>query len=184
MYQRLLAIFIVLGFAAAFAQETHEVEMHIVPIEGRLIPEFFFQPVGLFIEPGDTVSFIAVSPHHTATAYHEQHVKSHRVPDGVEPFSSPIVPVGETWEYTFEIPGVYDIWCGPHEEYGMAMRIVVGEATGPATEPPDNFGPDGTFGAAGMVLSDPALDPDNIIEQGQVMWEALTGFPGGEGEEP
>lgn len=68
---------------------------------------------------------------HTVTTYHELQGKLQRVPDGVEPFSSPMVPVGHTWEYTFTVPGVYDVFCGPHEMYGMVMRIVVGEVTGP-----------------------------------------------------
>lgn len=158
----------------ALAQQTHEVHLNIMPVEGRPIPEFFFQPTGLFIQPGDSVSFIADSPHHTATAYHAQHVKTQRVPEGVEPFSSPIIPINETWEYTFTEPGVYDLWCGPHEQYGMAMRIVVGEATGPGAEPVTDFSPEGVFATAGTVLSDPALNPLNIEAKGQVMWEELA----------
>lgn len=184
MFRSLLSILIALVLTSAFAQETHEVEMIIEEVEGSPLPEFYFQPTGLFIQPGDTVRFVAASPHHTITAYHEAHVKSHRVPEGVEPFSSPIVPVGESWEYTFETPGVYDLWCGPHEQYGMVMRVVVGEASGPGAEPATDFSPAGTFGAAGVVLNDPALDADNIIEQGSVMWQDLetTLPPAEEGE--
>jgi plastocyanin len=157
----------------ALAQQTHDVHLSIMPVEGRPIPEFFFQPTGLFIEPGDTVHFVADTPHHTATAYHAQHVKTQRVPEGVEPFSSPVIPINESWEYTFTERGVYDLWCGPHEQYGMAMRIVVGEATGPGTEPITDFSPEGVFATSGTVLSDPALAPDNIIASGQVRWEEL-----------
>lgn len=152
------------------AGTVHEVRLLITPVEGQPIPQFYFEPAGLFIEPGDTVRFIADTPHHTVTAYHPLQGKEQRVPDGVEPFSSPVLPIGETWDYTFDVPGVYDLWCGPHESYGMAMRVVVGEATGPGAEPPSDFGPEGTFGVAGQVLSDPALDPENIIEQGAVSW--------------
>lgn len=170
---------------AALAQTTHEVDMIIQPVDGSPIPQFFFEPSGLYIEPGDTVRFFAASPHHTVTAYHPLQGKPQRVPDGVEPFSSPMVPVGTAWEYTFDVPGVYDVWCGPHEQYGMVMRIVVGEATGPATQAPDDFGPEGTYGAAGTVLLDPALAPLNIIAVGSVSWleisdEAKAG-PGGGG---
>lgn len=157
----------------ASAQKTHDVHLNIVPAEGRFIPEFFFQPTGLYIAPGDTVMFIADTPHHTATAYHEQHVKTQRVPEGVEPFSSPVIPIGQSWDYTFSTEGVYDIWCGPHEQYGMAMRIVVGDATGPGAEPVTDFSPEGVFATAGTVLSDPALNPLNIMAAGQVMWEEL-----------
>lgn len=163
----------VLG-SAALAQTTHEVELIIEPVEGQPIPQFYFEPSGLFIEPGDTIRFVAASPHHTVTAYHPLQGKPQRVPDGVEPFSSPMIPVGQTWEYTFDVPGVYDVWCGPHESYGMAMRIVVGEASGPAMAAPDDFGPEGTYGAAGTVLLDPALDANNIISVGSVSWREIS----------
>jgi|SRR5690625_4847355 len=158
----------------AVAQTTHQVDLLIQPVEGRVIPEFYFGPVGLFIEPGDTVRFMAVTPHHTVTAYHLQHGKSQRVPDGVEPFSSPIIPLGESWEYTFTVPGIYDLWCGPHESYGMAMRIVVGEASGPAAQPSADFSPEGTFATAGTVLNDPALDAQRIIDARSVSWSEIS----------
>lgn len=160
--------------ALASAQTQHEVRMNVTPVEGRPVPEFFFEPTGLLIRPGDTVTFIAASPHHTATAYHARHVKAQRVPEGVEPFSSPVVAVGDAWTYTFTEPGVYDLWCGPHEQYGMAMRLVVGEASGPATEPVTDFGPSGVFATAGTVLNDPALDPQNIIARERVLWAELA----------
>jgi plastocyanin len=169
----LLAALLMGALGLAHAQTTHDVMMHITPVEGRPTPEFYFEPVGLLIQPGDTVNFVAVSPHHTATAYHEQHVKAHRVPDGVEPFSSPVVPVGEVWSYTFTVPGTYDLWCGPHEHYGMAMRIVVGEPGGPAEEPVTDFSPVGAYALAGHVLNDPALGSNEIVERGSVSWYDL-----------
>lgn len=173
MKKLLLTLVIALN-CAVFAQETHDVHLNIMPVEGRPIPEFFFQPTGLFVEPGDTVRFVADTPHHTATAYHAQHVKAHRVPEGVPPFSSPVIPINESWEFTFSEPGVYDLWCGPHEQYGMAMRVVVGEATGPAVEAVTDFSPEGAFATSGTVLNDPVLNPLNIIAQKQVMWEELA----------
>lgn len=168
----LLGLLTVLSVGSA--QTTHEVDLIIEGVEGRPIPEFYFQPVGLFIEVGDTVRFNAVTPHHTVTAYHPQQGKPQRVPEGVEPFSSPVIPVGESWEYTFTVPGIYDVWCAPHENYGMAMRVVVGEASGPAAEASDDFSPGGTYGAAGMVLNDPALDPQRIIDAGSVLWDEIS----------
>ena len=172
--KRVVALALLVLATIASAQTTHEVELVIAEVEGRPIPHFYFEPTGLFIEPGDTISFVAVSPHHTVTAYHPMHVKPQRVPEGVEPFSSPVIPVGESWEYTFESPGIYDLWCGPHEMYGMAMRVVVGEASGPGAQAPDDLGPEGTFGAAGTVLSDPALDPERIIDAGSVSWQEVS----------
>lgn len=158
------------------APADYDVDLLIRPRDGApegTPPEFYFEPVGLSIQPGQTVRFRALTPHHTATAYHTQHVKQMRVPEGVPPFSSPIIPVGESWSYTFTQPGVYDLWCGPHEMFGMTIRIVVGEASGPATDPPADLGARGAFGAAGTVLSDPALAPARILEQGRVGWAEL-----------
>ncbi|MFO8149592.1 MAG: plastocyanin/azurin family copper-binding protein [Trueperaceae bacterium] len=160
--------------SVAVAQQNHDVMMHIEEVDGRPVPMFFFEPVGLLIEPGDTVTFVAASPHHTATAYHAQHVKSQRVPDGVPPFSSPVVPIGESWSYTFDVPGTYDIWCGPHEHYGMAMRIVVGEPGGPAEEAVTNFGPDGVFALAGLVLNQPEIASARIVANGAVSWTEIV----------
>ena len=97
-----LALLVTAVLAIASAQTTHDVMMHITPVEGRPVPEFYFEPVGLLIQPGDSVRFVAASPHHTATAYHAEHIKSHRVPDGVEPFSSPIVALGNVSWYDLD----------------------------------------------------------------------------------
>lgn len=170
-----LLVALALGFTAtSLAQTSHDVVLIIEPVEGRPIPEFYFEPVGLFVEPGDTVNFIAQSPHHTVTAYHPLQGKPLRVPEGVEPFSSPMIPIGSSWSHTFDIPGVYDVWCGPHESYGMVMRIVVGEASGPAMVQPDDFGPEGTYGASGTVLLDGALAAERIIEVRQVSWSEIS----------
>lgn len=56
----------------------------------------------------------------------------------------------------------------------MAMRVVVGEATGPAVEPVTDFSPEGAFATAGTVLNDPVLNLLNIIAQKQIMWEGLA----------
>ncbi|MDQ3396286.1 MAG: plastocyanin/azurin family copper-binding protein [Deinococcota bacterium] len=190
-----LKVWMIVGFFAgmallspAVAQQLHEVQVIVEEVEGRLVPEFYFEPTGLYIQPGDTVRFIPVTPNHTATAYHTLHGKQQRVPEGVEPFSSPVIALNSNWEYTFDTPGVYDLYCAPHELYGMVMRVVVGEASGPATEAPSDFSPGGTFGAAGTVLSDPILDPQHIIDAGSVSWHEISAEakvppqpPGGEG---
>ncbi len=165
---------VALGFGAAAAQAEHQVLMHIEEVPERPLPVFYYEPIGLHVQPGDTVTFVAASPHHTTTAYHAQHVKSHRVPDGVEPFSSPVVPVGETWSYTFTVPGTYDVWCGPHEHYGMAMRIVVGAPGGPAEGPVTELGPITVEPAAAAVLNAPELASARIVELGSVPWADLV----------
>jgi len=117
-------------------QPDHTVEMHVeegVPWEPRqprnMIhgPLFHFEPAGLAIEPGDIVQFTFGTPDHTVTAYHPAHGYQRRIPEGVPPFSSPLVGVGGAWLYRFDEPGLYDVFCAPHHLLGMAMRLVVGE---------------------------------------------------------
>jgi plastocyanin len=115
----------------------HVVELLIRPRENAPIPEFIFQPTGLAIEPGDTVQFSAVTPHHTVTAYHPAFGYQRRVPEDVPPFSSPALTAEGYWLYTFDAEGVYDYHCAPHEVYGHAGRIVVGEDVGDFEPLPD-----------------------------------------------
>lgn len=155
----------------------HEIETMIRPVEGREIPEFFYEPTGLFVEPGDTVRFSLTTPHHTVTAYHPAFGQVQRVPDGVPPFSSPALGGGAYWLYTFETEGVYDFHCGPHESFGHAGRIVAGSATGPGAE--DESEGEGEelrppVFAAGTVLGDPALDPERIVDRGRVSWDEIA----------
>lgn len=180
-----------------------EVTLQIRPRDAP-IPEFVFEPTGLYLERGDTVRFTYESPHHSVTAYHPGFGYARRVPDEVPPFSSPLLPQGGYWLYTFERPGVYDVHCAPHEIFGHAMRIVVGSPSGPGSDPL----PDLCAGQAGTettgtgtttttdtegdeqegsepelslprvgaysVLSDPALDPDAIVDDRRVSWDDLA----------
>ncbi len=106
----------------------HEVELHIAdPVPENHGPLFHFEPTGLAVEEGDIVQFTFTTPDHTITAYHPGHGFQQRVPDGVPPFSSPVVNAGGGWLYQFEEEGLYDLYCAPHHPLGMTMRIVVGE---------------------------------------------------------
>ncbi|MFC6976934.1 plastocyanin/azurin family copper-binding protein [Halomicroarcula sp. GCM10025709] len=115
---------------------------------------FHFSPTGLRIEEGDIVQFDFQTPEHTVTAYHENQGRQQRVPDDVPPLSSPVIGAGGSWLYQFDSPGTYDLFCAPHEFFGMVMRIVVGD--------PDSSEYDGDFGPAGPQgprppVSGPAL---------------------------
>mgnify|MGYP006274991241 CR=1 FL=1 len=200
----------------------HEVEVQIRPRDAP-IPEFVFEPTGLYVEPGDTVRFSYESPHHTVTAYHPAFGYEQRVPDEVPPFSAPALPQGGYWLYNFDRSGVYDLHCAPHEIFGHAMRVVVGSPSGPGADPlPDlcaggaettgmdeettgmdeetttGMGGETTAGSEGgqesgedrqeggepeldpprvtsyTVLSDPALDPDTIVDERRVSWDDLA----------
>lgn len=101
----------------------------------------WFDPIGLFVEPGTTVRWVLEANVHTATAYHPANGnRAQRIPDGAQPWDSGyLVNPGDSFEVKLEVPGVYDYFCLPHERAGMVGRIVVGEAAGIATLPPEQF---------------------------------------------
>jgi plastocyanin len=156
----------------------HAVELHTRPRENVPIPEFFFEPTGLAVEVGDTVRFDLATPHHNVNAYHPAFGYTQRVPPEAPPYSSPILSAGEYWLYTFDTEGVHDLLCAPHELFGMVGTVVVGSPTGPAANPvgeapggerarPPEF-------TAALVLSDPALAPGTVAEEGSVAWDDLA----------
>ena len=99
----------------------------------------WFDPIGLYVEPGATVRWIVRENVHTATAYHPRN-DDHplRIPERAEPWDSGfLVHPGDHFDVTLTVPGVYDYYCLPHEAAGMVGRIVVGEPLGPGAEPFD-----------------------------------------------
>ncbi|WP_144902813.1 cupredoxin domain-containing protein [Halobellus captivus] len=173
----------VLGYTGLSADESvpapirpdHEVALVTRPPgedDDRPIPEFFFEPTGLHVSAGDVVRFNLMTPDHTVTAYHPGLGRQRRVPEGVPPFSSPVLAGGAFWLYRFDTPGVYDLLCAPHEIFGMVGRVVVGNAesdfgdAGPQLRPPEL--------TAALVFDDPALRPDNIVSETTVGWAELA----------
>jgi plastocyanin len=136
----LLTALLVLAIGFAVAQEGAGGEV----IEVRMVTEgqdFYFDPVGLRVEPGTTIRFINESGQHTATAYCEDNGKATRIPEGAECWDSGmLVEEGATFEVTLTEEGVYDYFCQPHEALGMVGRIVVGSPdAAPAQDPADLF---------------------------------------------
>jgi plastocyanin len=101
-----------------------------------------FDPIGIRIRPGQTVRWIQVTDYHSVAAYHPAN-GSHelRIPTGAKPWDSDVMlgqypAKGSTFEHTFTQEGVYDYFCGPHEQAGMVGRIIVGQpGSGPGTLP-------------------------------------------------
>ena len=99
----------------------------------------WFDPIGLYVEPGATVRWIVRENVHTATAYHPRN-DDHplRIPERAEPWDSGfLVHPGDHFDVTLTVPGVYDYYCMPHEAVGMVGRIVVGQPRGLDAEPFD-----------------------------------------------
>jgi plastocyanin len=99
----------------------------------------WFDPIGLYVEPGATVRWIVRENVHTTTAYHPQNDHHPlRIPESAVAWDSGfLVHPGDHFEVTLTVPGVYDYYCMPHEAVGMVGRIVVGQAIGPGAEPFD-----------------------------------------------
>ena len=99
----------------------------------------WFDPIGLYVEPGTTVRWIVRENVHATAAYHPENDRhSLRIPETAVPWDSGyLVHPGDHFDVTLTVPGVYDYYCLPHEAVGMVGRIVVGRADGPGAEPFD-----------------------------------------------
>jgi plastocyanin len=90
--------------------------------------EVWFRPRGLLIPLGHTVRWINRDQGnvHTSTAYHPDNGgKPLRIPAGAKPWNSGYLLPGKAFTHTFDVPGVYDYFCIPHEHAGMVARIIV-----------------------------------------------------------
>ncbi len=97
----------------------------------------WFDPIGLFVEPGTTVRWVVRESVHTTTAYHpENDHHPLRIPETAAAWNSGfLLNPGDHFDVTLTVAGVYDYYCMPHEAAGMVGRIVVGQAGGPGAEP-------------------------------------------------
>lgn len=138
------------------------------------VSEFFFDPVGLHVEPGDVVEFRVIEDHeHTTTAFAEKFELPSRIP-GVPGFSSPPIVGEESWLFRFDTDGTYDLVCLPHLFFGMTMRVVVGDGGTDYGGLPNPPGPTDPFANAESVLTDPKLDPATVVSEGTIAWSDLN----------
>jgi plastocyanin len=99
----------------------------------------WFNPIGLHLQPGQSIRWINLDPgnSHTATAYHPRNFERPlRMPEGAEPWNSDYLLPNETFSVTFIQEGIYDFFCVPHEHAGMVGRIVVGRPDRPPMDNP------------------------------------------------
>jgi len=98
---------------------------------------YYFNPVGLHIEVGQTVEWVGVG-RRSVTAFHPS-IDNHelRIPENARPFDSRTMAPGEnSFRWTFNVEGTYDYYSAPHEYLGMVGRVVVGKPGGPGEESP------------------------------------------------
>ncbi|WP_458207918.1 plastocyanin/azurin family copper-binding protein [Haladaptatus sp. NG-SE-30] len=85
-----------------------------------------FHPHVVHVKKGGTVTWKSKSGRHAVVAYHPDiQGKPKRIPKGAKPWDSGAMTSG-TFSRTFEIEGIYDYYCPPHEQMGMIGSIVVG----------------------------------------------------------
>ena len=124
-----------LGARRRSAAALEVVEMRSDTLGSRV----WFDPIGLYVEPGATVRWIVRENVHTTTAYHPRNDHHPlRIPESAVPWDSGfLVHPGDHFDVTLTVSGVYDYYCMPHEAVGMVGRIVVGRPLGPGAEPFD-----------------------------------------------
>lgn len=76
-----------------------------------------FEPMVIFIKPGDTVKWTTMAGHDTASI-------AGMIPEGAQPWQSKL---GEEFNVTLDKEGAYIYKCTPHMGLGMVGAIVVGE---------------------------------------------------------
>ncbi len=133
----LLAACLTFPAMAKVSNKTHTIKMESDEDGARV----WFDPIGLFVQPGDKIRFIVHHNTHTVAAYHpDNEGHSLRIPHKAKPWNSGyLVEPGEHFEVILPEPGVYDYYCEPHEAAGMAGRIVVGRVAGPGAQGYDYF---------------------------------------------
>lgn len=86
-----------------------------------------FEPHMVHVRKGGTVKWRNKSGRHAVVAYHPaNHGKPKRIPNAASPWNSGGMSAGDSFTQTFEVEGVYDYYCPPHESRGMIGSIVVG----------------------------------------------------------
>jgi plastocyanin len=123
----------------------------------------YFDPIGLYLEPGDSVRFVVKSGNHSASAYHPDNIyaETTRIPEDAPAWGSKVLQKGESYEHTFETPGTHDYYCIPHKTLGMVGRIVVESPGGPAE---GSMPPDGTVPKTEAILEEGSVSYGDFIK--------------------
>jgi plastocyanin len=150
----------------------HVIEIRMMMSKDGTQP--YFDPVGIHIQPGDTVRWVQISNYHSVAAYHPKNGNHElRIPEQAKPWNSTVLLAeyparGSTFEYRFTVEGVYDYFCQPHEAAGMVGRIVVGApGDGPGTRP-FGYAPEKAWNAVPLVAQKQFPAIREIMREGSV----------------
>ena len=109
-------------FATAMMARAQEVTVNMFDTPATFRPDPIKIKVGQtvkWVNKGDTV--------HTATDDPSQAPDPSfaALPKGAQAFDSGYMNAGDTWSYTFKVPGVYKYFCLTHETEGMKGEVDV-----------------------------------------------------------
>jgi plastocyanin len=114
----------------AWSRYPHAAEAVEIRMQGNADgSHVWFDPIGIRIEPGQTIRWINLDlgNSHTVTAYHPNNFERPlRIPEGAQSWHSDYLLPNESFAVTLTVEGVYDFYCVPHEHAGMVGRIIVG----------------------------------------------------------
>lgn len=141
-----------------------------------------FDPIGLYVQPGETVRFISTRIGITTlTAYHPRNDNHElRIPETAVPFDLGY-PEKLLFDWKFEVEGTYDYFSKYQEVLGMIGRIVVGRPGGPGEKPWGYGGRDGRSPIYEAVLkTTKLLDSREIVSKKTIPFPfdaMLPGYP-------
>ena len=117
----------VLGFGISPIRGARTAAPHVIEMRSNALgSRVWYDPIGLYVEPGTIVRWIARENVHTATAYHPRNGNhALRIPERAVPWNSGfLVNPGDHFDVTLSVPGVYDYFCMPHEAAAVVSLIV------------------------------------------------------------
>lgn len=109
-------------FALASVARAADVKVGMTDSPPKFVPGKVTIKVGQTVEWNNNAATL-----HTVTAKPDAAINKADVslPAGAQPFDSGFMPPGQSFSYTFTVPGTYRYFCIPHESLGMVGEVVV-----------------------------------------------------------
>jgi plastocyanin len=144
--------------------------------------QVYFDPIGVFIEKGQTIRWVSSQLGNSVFAFHPDNDNHElRIPETAKSFNSGKFPLMRSawknmnrFEWTFDVEGTYDYYSREHEILGAVGRIVVGKPGGPGEKPPGYGGRDGR-----AVVFPKQIAAFEAVPSKDIVAKKLIAFPRG-----